>query len=201
MKIENNVIVSFDPADKHLTIPKNVAGMDYFISDMMSEAVESIAVEEGNKHFYVQDGCLIWRDKKALMLAVKGAKIPDDGSVTSIAGGAFMYHDTLKEIEIPACIKEIRYEAFANTGLEKVTLNEGLKVLDAYAFGFNDKLKELTIPKSVKKIVMYDILEEVNMIAENGYRNKLYHVYKNSRAYVWARKNGLKIKLLEEDKK
>jgi hypothetical protein len=87
MKIENNVIVSFDPADKHLTISKNVVGMDYFISDMMSEAVESIAVEEGNKHFYVQDGCLIWRDKKALMLAVKGAKIPDDGSVTSIAGG------------------------------------------------------------------------------------------------------------------
>lgn len=201
MKIENNVIVSFAPADKHLIIPKNVVGMDYFISDMMSEAVESIVVEEGNKHFYMQDGCLVWRDKKALMLAVKGAKIPDDGSVTTIAGGAFMYHDELKEIEIPACIKEIRYEAFSNTGLEKVTLNEGLKVLDTYAFGFNDKLKELAIPKSVKKMVMYEILEKVNMIAENGYRNKLYHVYKNSRAYVWARMNGLKIKLLEEDKK
>ena len=201
MKIENNVIISFDPADKHLTIPKNVVGMDYFISDMMSEAVESIVVEEGNKHFYVQDGCLIWRDKKALMLAVKGAKIPTDGSVTSIAGGAFMYHDTLKEIEIPGRIKEIRYSAFANTGLEKVTLNEGLKVLDAYAFGFNDNLQELAIPKSVKRIVMYEILEQVTMIAESGYRDKVYHVYKNSRAYVWARKNGLKIKLREEDKK
>ena len=201
MKIENNVIISFDPADKHLTIPKNVVGMDYFISDMMSEAVESIVVEEGNKHFYVQDGCLIWRDKKALMLVVKGAKIPTDGSVTSIAGGAFMYHDTLKEIEIPGRIKEIRYSAFANTGLEKVTLNEGLKVLDAYAFGFNDNLQELAIPKSVKRIVMYEILEQVTMIAESGYRDKVYHVYKNSRAYVWARKNGLKIKLREEDKK
>lgn len=201
MRIENNVIVGFDKTDKHLTIPKNVVGMDCFISDMMSEAVESITVEEGNKHFCVQDGCLIWRDKKALMLAVKGAKIPDDGSVTTIAGGAFMYHDTLKEMEIPACIKEIRYSAFANTGLEKVTLHEGLKVLDAYAFGFNDNLQELAIPKSVKRIVMYDVLEKVKMIAESGYRNKLYHVYKNSRAYVWARKNGLKMKLREEDKK
>ena len=201
MKIENNVIVSFDPADKHLTIPKNVVGMDYFISDMMSEAVESIAVEEGNKHFYMQDGCLIWRDKKALMLAVKGAKIPTDGSVTTIAGGAFMYHDTLKEMEIPGRIREIRYSAFANTGLEKVTLNEGLKGLDAYAFGFNDNLQELAIPKSVKRIVMYEILEQVTMIAESGYRDKVYHVYKNSRAYKWARKNGLKIKLREEDKK
>ena len=108
---------------------------------------------------------------------------------------------TLKEIEIPAGIKEIRYSAFANTGLEKVTLNEGLKVLDAYAFGFNDNLQELAIPKSVRKIVTHDILEEVKMITESGYRDKLYNVYKNSCAYMWARKNGLKIKLREEDKK
>ena len=42
------------------------------------EGFDSIAVENDNEHFYVQDGCLIWRDKKALMLAVKGAKIPAD---------------------------------------------------------------------------------------------------------------------------
>ena len=36
MQIENNVIVGFDKTDKHLTIPKNVVGMDCFISDMMS---------------------------------------------------------------------------------------------------------------------------------------------------------------------
>jgi hypothetical protein len=201
MKIENNVIVSFDPADKHLTIPQNVVGMDYFISDMMSEAVESIVVEEGNKHFYMQDGCLIWRDKKAVMFALPNATIPADGSVTSIAGGAFMHREELTEIEIPASIKEIRYGAFSHTGLKKVTLNEGLKFLDAYAFGFNDHLKELAIPKSVKKIVTYDVLEEIKMLTEYGYRDKVYHVYKNSRAYVWARKNGLKMKLREEDKK
>ena len=202
MQIENNVIVGFDKTDKHLFIPKTVIGADYAIADLMNfEPFENIIVEEGNEHFYMQDGCLIWRDKKALMLALQGAKIPDDGSVTTIAGGAFMYHDTLKEIEIPASIKEIRYSAFANTGLEKVTLNEGLKVLDAYAFGFNDNLQELAIPKSVRKIVTHDILEQVTMIAESGYRDKLYNVYKNSRAYMWARKNGLKIKLREEDKK
>ena len=200
MKIENNVIVSFDPADKHLTIPKNVVGMDYFISDMMSEAVENITVEEGNKHFYVQDGCLIWRDKKALMLAVKGAKIPTDGSVTTIAGGAFMYHDTLKEIEIPASIKEIRYSAFANTGLEKVTLNEGLKELDAYAFGCNEHLTELTIPKSVTKIVTHKVLEEVKMIAEYGYKNKTYRVYKDTYAHRFMKRNHLQFTVIEEKK-
>ena len=201
MKIENNVIVEFNSADKNLFIPKNVVGVDCLLADSIGEAVESIVVEEGNKHFYMQDGCLIWRDKKAVMFALPNAKIPADSSVTTIAGGAFSYREELTEIEIPASIKEIRYGAFSHTGLKKVTLNEGLKFLDAYAFGFNDHLKELAIPKSVKKMVTYDVLEEIKMLTEYGYRDKVYYVYKNSRAYVWARKNGLKIKLREEDNK
>ena len=202
MEIVNGLIVDFDKNDKDLVIPKEVIGADYAVYNLMCvEGFDSITVEEGNEHFYMQAGCLIWRDKKALMLALQGAKIPDDGSVTTIAGGAFMYHDTLKEMEIPGRIREIRYSAFANTGLEKVTLNEGLKGLDAYAFGFNDNLQELAIPTSVRKIVTHDILEQVTMIAESGYRNKLYNVYKNRRAFMWARKYGLKIKLREEDKK
>jgi hypothetical protein len=164
---------------------------------MNFEPFENIIVEEGNKHFYMQDGCLIWRDKKALMLAVKGAKIPSDGSVTQIAGGAFMYRSELKEIEIPSAIEKINYNAFAQTGLEKVTLNEGLKELDAYAFAGNDNLKELAIPKSVKKIRKHKILEEVQMISEYGYKNKTYIVYKNSYAHGWVKRNGLQFKIAE----
>ena len=138
MQIENNVIVGFDKTDKHLFIPKTVVGADYAIADLLNfEPFESITVEEGNTHFYMQDGCLIWRDKKALMIALQGAKIPDDGSVITIAGGAFTNHQQLKEIEIPACVEKINYQAFACTGLEKVTLSDGLKELDAYAFGCN----------------------------------------------------------------
>ena len=99
MQIENNVIVGFDKTDKHLFIPKTIVGADYAIADLhIVEGFESITVEEGNTHFYMQDGCLIWRDKKAVMLAEKGAKIPNDCSVTTIAGGAFMYRNELEEI-------------------------------------------------------------------------------------------------------
>ena len=128
MQIENNVIVGFDKTDKHLFIPKTIVGVDYAIADLhIVEGFDSIIVEEGNSHFYMQDGCLIWQDKKALMLAVKGTKIPDDGSVTTIAGGAFMYRNEMKEIEIPSSIEKINHQAFGCTELEKVTLNEGLK--------------------------------------------------------------------------
>lgn len=199
MEIVNGFIVDFDGNDKNLVIPKEVIGADYAVYNLMGvEGFDSITVEEGNEHFYMQDGCLIWRDKKALMLAVKGAKIPADGSVTQIAGGAFMYREELEEIEIPACIKAIRYSAFAYTSLKKVTLNEGLQVLDSYAFGFIDTLKELAIPKSVKKIDKYDILENSPFMTECGYKNKVYHVYKNSRAYVWAKRNKMQYKIREK---
>ena len=199
MEIVNGLIVDFDKNDKNLVIPQNAVGVDYAVYNLMCvEGFDSITVEDGNAHFYMQAGCLIWRDKKALMLAVKGAKIPADGSVTQIAGGAFMYREELKEIEIPSAIEKINYDAFANTGLEKVTLNEGLKELDAYAFANNDNLKELTIPKSVKKIYKYKILEQVDLMTEYGYKNKTYIVYKNSYAHGWVKRNGLQYKLVKE---
>lgn len=199
MQIENNVIVGFDKTDKHLFIPKTIVGADYAIADLhIVEGFDSITVEDGNTHFYMQDGCLIWRDKKALMLAEKGAKIPDDGSVTTIAGGAFMYRNEIKEIEIPASIEKVNHFAFGCTELEKVILNEGLKELDAYAFGCNERLTELAIPKSVTKIVTHKVLEEVKMIAGCGYKNKTYNVYKDTYAHRWAKRKGLNFVLIKE---
>lgn len=72
MTIENNVIVGFDKTDKNLFIPKTVVGADYAIADLsIVEGFDSITVEEGNEHFYMQDGCVIWQDKKALILSLK----------------------------------------------------------------------------------------------------------------------------------
>lgn len=200
MEIKNGMIVDFEEGDENLVIPKDAKGVDYAVYNLMgAEGFDSITVEEGNEHFYMQDGCLIWRDKKALVLAVKGGKIPDDGSVMQIAGGAFMYREECKEIEIPACIKKIGYCAFSNTGLEKVILNEGLEILDGYAFANIDSLRELAIPKSVKKIVKYKLLENTPMIAELGYKNKTYIVYKNSYAHGWVKRNKLTYKLREKE--
>lgn len=199
MEIVNGLIVDFNENDKNLVIPKHVVGVDYAVYNLMCvEGFDCITVEEDNEHFYMQGGCLIWRDKKALMLALKNAKIPADGSVTQIAGGAFMYREELKEIEIPSAIEKINYDAFAQTGLEKVALNEGLKELDAYAFAGNENLKELALPKSVKKIRKHKILEDVQMITEHGYKSKTYIVYKNSYAHGWVKRNGLQFQIAEK---
>ena len=197
MEIRNGIIVDIDENDnKNLFIPKEVVGIDFDVDGVVVyEKFESITVEQGNTEFYVLNGCLIWREKQAIIFAVEGAEIPTDGSATKIAGGAFRYHKNLKEIEIPSCIKAIGYGAFSETGLEKVVLNEGLEVLDAYAFGFNENLKELALPKSVNKIILYTILKNVEIMTEPGYRNKTYLVYENSYAHKWVKDNNLKYKL------
>lgn len=197
MEIKNGIIVDIDENDnKNLFIPKEVVGID-FDSDgvVVYEKFESITVEQGNTEFYVLNGCLIWREKQTIIFAVEGAKIPADGSATKIGACAFAYHKNLKEIEIPACIKMIGYGAFMQTGLEKVVLNEGLEVLDAYAFGFNENLKELALPESVNKIILHAILEHTEIMTEPGYRNRTYLVYENSYAHKWVKDCNLKYKL------
>ena len=197
MEIKNGLIVYIDESDKNLFIPKEVVGIDYENGLLVGVdfCFESITVEQGNTEFYMLNGCLIWREKQAIIFAVEGAKIPADGSVTKIGACAFAYHKNLKEIEIPACIKKIGYGAFMQTGLGKVVLHEGLEVLDAYAFGFNDNLKELAIPKSVNKIILHAILEHTEIMTELGYRNKTYLVHENSYAHQWVKENNLKYEL------
>ena len=199
MEIKNNVIVSLNQKDKTLIIPKNVVGMGYAISDLCSiDGFESFVVEVGNEHFYVESGCLIWRDKKMIVAGLKDAKIPEDKNVEKIASGAFMYQSDLQEIEIPKNIKTIGYNAFASTGLKKVELNEGLETLDLYAFGFNEGIQTLSIPKSVKKFVVHKVLEGVSALNEYGYKSKTYRVYKNTYAHRYMKKNGLKFKVIDE---
>ncbi|MBR7135868.1 MAG: leucine-rich repeat domain-containing protein [Clostridia bacterium] len=187
MQISNGVICALDETDKNLIIPKHVTGADYFVADLaLVQGFDSITVDKDNRFFIVRDGCLIMRDQKILIAAANGAKIPDDGSVTSIAPGAFMFRDDLDTIQIPSQIKTIGYCAFANTSLKAVVIKEGLQSLDCFAFAFNDGLKELFLPKSLQTITNHPFLEKVPFLVNEGYKKTLYKVYKDSCAHRWA---------------
>lgn len=54
----------------------------------------------------------------------------------------------LKQINIPCNIKVIENQAFSQTGLESVVLNEGLETIRSHAFD-NTNLTEIVIPQSV----------------------------------------------------
>lgn len=77
----------------------------------------------------------------------------DNHVVTTIGEDSFFACSQLTSIWIPSSVKVIEYCAFSECmNLEKVTLADGLEVIEGEAFWGCEKLSEITIPKSVKEI-------------------------------------------------
>ena len=61
----------------------------------------------------------------------------------------FMYRADIKNIVIPSNIKVIDQEAFAGSSLESVTISDGVKIIEDYAFNECKNLKQLVYPSSI----------------------------------------------------
>ena len=114
--------------------------------------VTQISVAAGNPVYESVGNCVIETASKTLVWGCAASVIPDDGSVTSIGSYAFSGLSQLKEIVIPASVKEIGGSAFYSSGLEKVVLSEGLETIGMFAFSYCEHLSEINIPSSVKTI-------------------------------------------------
>ncbi|HOO06590.1 MAG TPA: leucine-rich repeat protein [Ruminococcus sp.] len=90
--------------------------------------------------------------------------------VTSIGSYAFYDCDSIDEIELPSTVETIEYEAFYNSSLSSIKLNEGLKTIDGWAFEYTN-LKKIDLPSTLTSLannVFYGVsLEEIN-VAENS---------------------------------
>ncbi len=67
-----------------------------------------------------------------------------------IGDSAFYGNFTLKSITIPGNVEKISYGAFRECELHDIVFNEGLKIIEGYAF-FDNELKEVTLPKSLEE--------------------------------------------------
>lgn len=87
--------------------------------------LNSITVDKDNEKYYDENNCIIEAGSKTLIAGCKNSIIPADGSVTSIAEGAFGDLTNLASITIPAAITNIGYDSFAGCGgLESITVDE-----------------------------------------------------------------------------
>lgn len=75
--------------------------------------------------------------------------LPD--SITLIEYEAFAYCTSLKHCTVPACT--MAASVFAHSGLESVTVSEGVEKIPGSAF-FGTNLKEVSLPSSVRDIEM-----------------------------------------------
>lgn len=84
--------------------------------------------------------------------------------------GIFAGCENLKHIDIPSQINIIGEEAFADSGLESITLHEGLNDIRKNAFVGCKNLEEITLPESISNIEQ-NALPRIRRINASRYDN------------------------------
>lgn len=125
-----------------------------------------IQVSPDNPVFYIQDGVLFDREKKALVIYPGGREderyeIPD--GTLAIASEAFM-RAKLSEIVIPGSVKVIGSNTFLFCDrLTSITIPEGVEEIKGLAFQSCAGLKEIRLPRSLVKVGENPIRQCVNL--------------------------------------
>lgn len=193
-------------------------------------SLEYISVEKGNSSFFDNEGVLYRYtelssesedDKfKPIDLILYPIGKTDDTYMISkdtigIADCAFNGAKNLKYMDIPETVLYIGERAFDGcTGLEDLTLKEGLKEIKAFAFTSNELLREVCIPKTVEKIAtgaftncskLYKATI-YNKDVEFGTEGPVFDSdvtifgYRNSTAQKYAEERNLKFEILQDKK-
>lgn len=133
-------------------------------------------VSIGNMAFSAGGGTTYTDDQKALLKTVGSVSMPDTISeigtaafntsngltrvhlseaLTAIPAGAFLKNDTsapaLEEVVIPSKVTSIGASAFAGCKVSKLSMPEGLSVINGSAF-LNHQLSKVTLPSSVTSV-------------------------------------------------
>lgn len=155
---------------EELTAPADIYNKCYISSEAFKtlkitagETVESISGSKKNLETLVLADTVKTIGKYAFSNLTKLSSVTFSASLETIGQYAFYGCESLTVFNAPSSLKTIEYGAFANSGLETVTLNEGLESilgednnLDAYLGPFDyTKIKTLKVPSTVKKVCVF----------------------------------------------
>ena len=155
---------------EELTAPADIYNKCYISSKTFKtlkitagEAVEAISGNKKNLETLVLADTVKTIGKSAFSNLTKLSSVTFSASLETIGQYAFYGCESLTVFHAPSSLKTIEYGAFANSGLETVTLNEGLESilgednnLDAYLGPFDyTKIKTLKVPSTVKKVCVF----------------------------------------------
>lgn len=155
---------------EELTAPADIYNKCYISSKAFKtlkitagETVKSISGSKKNLETLVLADTVKTIGKYAFSNLTKLSSVTFSASLETIGQYAFYGCESLTVFNAPSSLKTIEYGAFAKSGLETVTLNEGLESilgednnLDAYLGPFDyTKIKTLKVPSTVKKVCVF----------------------------------------------
>lgn len=166
----NNYLLDECKALEELTAPADIYNKCYISSEAFKtlkitagETVESISGSKKNLETLVLADTVKTIGKYAFRNLTKLSSVTFSASLETIGEYAFDGCESLTVFNAPSSLKTIEYSAFANSGLETVTLNEGLESIlgkdnnwNAYPGPFeNTKIKTLKVPSTVTKVCVF----------------------------------------------
>lgn len=166
----NNYLLDECKALEELTAPADIYNKCYISSEAFKtlkitagETVKSISGSKKNLETLVLADTVKTIGKYAFRNLTKLSSVTFSASLETIGEYAFDGCESLSVFNAPSSLKTIEYSAFANSGLETVTLNEGLESilgkdnnLNAYPGPFeNTKIKTLKVPSTVTKVCVF----------------------------------------------
>lgn len=166
----NNYLLDECKALEELTAPADIYNKCYISSEAFKtlkitagETVKSISGSKKNLETLVLADTVKTIGKYAFRNLTKLSSVTFSASLETIGEYAFDGCESLTVFNAPSSLKTIEYSAFANSGLETVTLNEGLESIlgkdnnwNAYPGPFeNTKIKTLKVPSTVTKVCVF----------------------------------------------
>ena len=136
------------------------------------ENLKTIVVENGNKNYKSQTGCLIDLRENSVILGAENAIIPD--GIEKIEFYAFREREKLTEITIPQSVKVVDRQAFACCrNLKKVTILGAETNIDNLCFISDVNIEEFNLPKNsdyefVNGCLVKKPCETLLMITDSG---------------------------------
>lgn len=140
---------------KELYIGKSVKVKKNFPLNLSySNSLEKITVHPDNKTMLSENSVLYDKNKTCIYKYPSGSSVPEftiPYGITNINRGCFSNTKNLKKVILPDSVKQIEQEAFYNSSISEIKLNNGIETIGPHAFN-SCKLNTVVLPDSVSSI-------------------------------------------------